>query len=270
MDLSDITPIVLTYDEEANIGRSLAALDWAERIVVLDSGSTDRTEEICRNNPRVAWFQRPFDSHSEQWNAALGLAKTSWVLTLDADYIVTPQLLSELRFMESSPGVDGFRIPFVFYLHGKPIRASLLPPRIALFRVEQGRYVQDGHTQDLVLQGVCESLSAPLIHDDRKAFSRWWSAQKKYARLEADKLASASWQELPIQDRLRYCIVIAPVIIGPSVLLWKGAWLDGRAGLSYTWQRTLAEGALSAELLTRLWAPVRHLWARQTRPASSK
>ena len=67
----NITPVILTYNEEPNIGPTLASLEWASRVVVVDSGSTDRTAEIARSFPNAAWYVRSFDSHRAQWSYAI-------------------------------------------------------------------------------------------------------------------------------------------------------------------------------------------------------
>ena len=69
--LEDITPVILTFNEEANIGRTLERLNWARDIVVVDSFSTDATVSIASRNNRVRVFQRVFDSHALQWNFAI-------------------------------------------------------------------------------------------------------------------------------------------------------------------------------------------------------
>src|SRR4051812_32909684 len=92
----EITPVILTFNETANIRRVLEHLTWARRIVVVDSGSTDDTLAIARSFPNVAVFERPFDSHANQWNYALSLSETDWCLSLDADYVVSPALASEI------------------------------------------------------------------------------------------------------------------------------------------------------------------------------
>jgi glycosyltransferase involved in cell wall biosynthesis len=81
-----ITPLVLTYNEAPNIGRVLDRLAWAGRVVVVDSYSDDATEMIAKTYPNVAWIQRAFDCHANQWNFGLretGI-DTEWVLALDA------------------------------------------------------------------------------------------------------------------------------------------------------------------------------------------
>ena len=80
-----ITPLVLTLDEAPNLERCLSRLQWAFRVIVLDSGSTDDTVAIARGFPNVDVHVRAFDSHTEQWNAGIDLVQSPWVLSLDAD-----------------------------------------------------------------------------------------------------------------------------------------------------------------------------------------
>ena len=148
--LHDITPMILTFNEEANIGRTLAKLTWAKRVLVIDSGSTDQTLELAKSaHPNVRVLQREFDSHTQQWNFGLDQITTEWVLTLDADYEVSPQLAAEIVPLEPTPDRVGFWSEFEYRIFGHPLRGSSYPPRIVLFRVSQARYVDDGHTQTL-------------------------------------------------------------------------------------------------------------------------
>ena len=77
--LSQVTPLILTFNEEANISRTLAGLSWAQRILVIDSGSTDRTLELLAAVPQVEVIHRPFDSFAEQCNFGLSLIHTPWI-----------------------------------------------------------------------------------------------------------------------------------------------------------------------------------------------
>jgi glycosyltransferase involved in cell wall biosynthesis len=250
MKLPDITPLILTWNEEANIGRVLEKLSWATSVVVLDSGSTDSTEKISRSHANVRWHRRAFDSHSGQWNAGLALIPTPWVLSLDADYLISRELVEEIAALPAEPEAAGFRIPFIYQIRGQSLRQSLLPPRIALFRKNRGFYLQDGHTQDLLLEGSCGTLLNPIFHDDRKPFARWWASQEKYADLEVGKLLDTPWEKLRIQDRLRKMIFPAPLAVLFFTLIFRCAILDGKAGWIYAGQRFLAETLLAFKLLT--------------------
>src|SRR5436309_13356806 len=85
--VSLVTPLILTYNEEPNIKRTLESLLWAERVVVLDSGSTDGTKSIARLFPNVSWYVRPFDYHCAQRKHGIHYTDiaTDFVLALDAD-----------------------------------------------------------------------------------------------------------------------------------------------------------------------------------------
>src|SRR5262245_10581652 len=87
--LEHTTPVILTFNEEANIARTLERLFWADDIVVVDSFSTDATGEIARRFPQVRFFQHTFKSHASQWNFATRETgvMSEWILSLDADYV---------------------------------------------------------------------------------------------------------------------------------------------------------------------------------------
>src|SRR5689334_1363822 len=95
---SQITPLILTFNEAPNIGRTLEKLSWAREILLIDSGSTDETLEITRSaHPRVRVVTRPFDTFAGQCNFGLGQITTEWVLSMDADYVLTPELVAEIQ-----------------------------------------------------------------------------------------------------------------------------------------------------------------------------
>ena len=163
--LEQITPLILTFNEAPNIERTLNQLTWAERIIVIDSFSTDETLEILSRFSNVEVFQRPFDTHANQWNYGLEKSNADWVLSLDADYIVSDALKKELDSLSLDEIISGYFIPFQYYVLGKPLRSSILPPRQALFRRELSSYVDDGHTQLLVGEGLSDRLTQPIILD---------------------------------------------------------------------------------------------------------
>lgn len=250
MNLREITPLILTFNEAPNIERTLAALAWAREVVVMDSGSADETRALLARNPRVRVVERPFTSHAEQWNAILretGVA-TPWVLALDADYRLSDELVAEIAALEVADDVDGCRASFVYVVDGKPLRGSLYPPSVILFRRERAQYVQDGHTQRLRIAGRIVDLRNPVYHDDRKPFSHWRQAQKRYMALEARKLRSTRMGEMSLPDMARRCL-LGPVLVLPYCLLVRGLALDGVAGLKYTFQRFYAEVELARALL---------------------
>lgn len=251
MDLTLITPLILTFNEEPNIGRVLAKLAWAKKVVVLDSGSTDKTIEIIQSFANTEIHTRKFDSHAVQWNYGLkecGI-ESEWMLGMDADYVLTDELIEEISNLQITDDINGYFISFRYAVLGKVLRGALYPPLALLYRRATGEYFQDGHAHRLVPNGKYSSLSGKIIHDDRKALSRWLPTQLRYARLEADLLKATPVTELTVQDRIRRWKIIAPWLVPMYYLIWQGGWKDGWPGLYYALQRVIAESLLSLALI---------------------
>lgn len=249
MDTSQITPLIIVFNEAPNIECTLKMLAWAKEIVIVDSGSTDATLEIVQKYPQARVVTRAFDTFARQCNFGLEQVRTEWVLSLDADYVLTDEWVEEMSALEISPNAAGFTAEFVYCMHGSPLRASLYPPRTVLYRRAMASYRDDGHGHRVAIVGECRKLTAKILHDDRKPLSRWFAAQIKYAEAEAVKLAQALPQELNLADRIRRWIWCAPLLVLVYTLVVKRLILDGRAGLHYAFQRTLAELLLSLCLL---------------------
>lgn len=252
--LDQITPVLLTFNEEANLPRTLAALAWAREIVVVDSGSTDGTLALLSADRRVRLFRRTFDSHAAQWNYAIAetAIATPWVLALDADYVLSDGLVRELERLQPATATIGYRARFDYYIGGRRLWGSLYPPVTVLFRRGRARYVQDGHTQRLQVEGAVQHLRNPIAHDDRKSFAHWRASQRRYCRLEAEKLLRTPWRELGWPDRVRRLVVVAPAAVLLYCLFVRGSILQVPAGWRYAFQRTWSETVLSLELLKRM------------------
>ena len=249
MLLPSITPLILTFNEAPNLRRTLERLAWAKEIVVLDSFSTDETLDIVRSFPQARVVQRAFDSFASQCNFGLQQIKTEWVLSLDADYVLSEELVRELHGFKPNGDIVGFSACFQYWICGHPLQASLYPPRVVLYRKDRACYHNDGHGHPVQIDGPTQSLDGLIYHDDRKPISRWLWAQHNYAALEVQKFLSAPPGSLRAQDRLRLWILPAPFVVLFYTLIIKRALLDGRAGWHYAFQRLTAELILSMHLL---------------------
>ncbi|MEH2195620.1 MAG: glycosyltransferase family 2 protein [Nostoc sp.] len=239
--LDKITPLILTYNEAPNIKRTLDKLTWPNQIVIIDSYSSDETLEIIKSYPQVKLFQRKFDTHATQWNYGLSLINSEWVLSLDADYIVSEKLTEEINELTQDSTIDGYFARFKYCVFGKPLKGTILPPRQILFKRNKSIYIDDGHTELLEVKGKSAMLSGYIYHDDRKPFSRWLWAQERYMVLEVKKLLNTPMSELSWGDRIRKQKLLAPLIILFYCLILKGGILDGWYGWYYAFQRVLAE-----------------------------
>lgn len=244
-----ITPLVLTYNEAPNIARTLASLQWARRVVVLDSVSTDATRDLAGGFPNVSWHTRPFDHHAAQWRFGIhetGI-DTPYVLALDADHQVPAAFVAEVESRFLSGAYEGGMAGFEYRFYGHALRDSLYPPKIVLFRRDRVVVTQPGHTQEMSVPGLVYRFAASLIHDDRKPVDRFVSSQMNYAHLEAQRLTEGRGTRLI--DRLRVAGLSAPVL-GLYAYVRAGGPFRGAAAVRYAYERATFECLLALRVST--------------------
>lgn len=247
--LSEVTPLILTFNEAPNLRRTLSRLAWAKEILVLDSFSRDGTLDIARSFPQARVVQREFKSFADQCNYGVQLIHSEWVLSMDADYLLSDAVIMELNRLCPSSDISGYRVGFQYIICGHPLRASLYPPRIVLYRKSRAYYEDDGHGHRVRIDGKILELDGLIAHDDRKPLERWLKEQNKYAWLEAKKLLGTSNRKLAWVDRLRKKSIFAPWLVCLYVLFRKGLILDGWPGIYYSFQRTYAELLLALRIM---------------------
>jgi glycosyltransferase involved in cell wall biosynthesis len=246
--LNQITPVLLTYNEEQNIGRTLSQLVWARDIVVVDSGSTDNTVTIVREFPQVRLFTRRFDTHANQWRYATketGIV-TEWILRLDADYHLSDVLIAQLTRLEPDTRVNAYRIGFDYAIFSHELISSLYPPSPVLLRKGQFAVSDRGHTEAWDVKGPIASLTARIMHDDWKRTDQWLTAQIRYMQRELERLSTGA---SGLVRWLRLRPPLMPIAVFIYCLLGKGLLFNGRAGIFYALQRLVAEAVLSLMVL---------------------
>jgi glycosyltransferase involved in cell wall biosynthesis len=244
-----ITPLIITYNEAPNIARTLGKLSWAKRIVVIDSGSTDETLDMLRSFPQVDVIEHPFSDFAGQCNFGLTQVATPWVLSLDADYELSDELVEELAGLRTPDGIAGYRVRFIYRIHGRALRGALYPPRIVLYRKDKARYRNEGHGHRVAIAGEILPLAGVIYHDDRKPLARWFDSQQRYARAEARYLIETPTAKLTRSDRIRRLGWLAPIGVLFYTLFVKGCILDGWPGWYYALQRLCAETLIALEIL---------------------
>jgi glycosyltransferase involved in cell wall biosynthesis len=258
-----ITAVVLTFNEELNLESCLQSLaGWAERVIIVDSGSTDRTLEIARCFGAVI-IGHPFESHSKQWTWALQQLPPSadWVLALDADQTVTSELQYELTFIfgeryQALSSVEGIYIKRRQVFRGKWIRHGGYYPKYLLKLFRKRACVFDD--LDLVdhhfyVKGATVNLENDIIEHNRKEddITFWTEKHTRYASrlaLESQRrrreLARApvtpAWFGSPDQRVLRMKVLWArlPLYLRPALYfvyryIFRLGFLDGKQGFIF-------------------------------------
>jgi glycosyltransferase involved in cell wall biosynthesis len=163
-----LSVIVITKNAEAVIGRCLQSVQWADEIVVVDSGSTDRTGAICRETGAKVHDVRDWPGYGPQKNRALDRATGAWVFALDADEWMTPELRMEIEHALRDPGDKAaFSIPRRSSFCGRLMQHSGWWPDhvVRLFRRGSARFSEDRVHERLIVNGATGRLTQPIMHE---------------------------------------------------------------------------------------------------------
>jgi len=223
-------------------------LRWANRVVVLDSGSNDGTEAIAKSYPNIDWHVRQFDCHRAQWEYAFRNTniEAGFVLALDADMSVPHDFVDELNDVFLRGNYIGGITPFEYRIMSRSLRGSVYPPQLRVFRADHVKITQPGHTQEISITGPLYRFKTRLIHDDRKPLDRWVASQLSYAALEAERIRAR--QSYRFRDRLRE-LGLMPVIAGVLAYIRAGGPLTGTAAVRYAHERAAYESLLAIRLM---------------------
>lgn len=185
--MTKLTAIVLSYNESEHIQDCVKSLDFADDCLVFDSFSTDNTVDLARQVGANA-IRHQFTDYASQRNAALAqvTGKTDWVLFVDADERVSPELAEEIRRAIMSREYAGYRIPRYNYIFGKLTKGSGWYPdyQTRLLKVGKARYENPVH-EVVVLDGDLGTLKEHFIHHNYKDIAHFVEKQRKYTRYDA-------------------------------------------------------------------------------------
>ncbi len=222
-----ISALIITKDEERQIADCLASLVFADEIVVVDSGSSDRTEEICRRDPRVRWFVEPWKGFGPQKNSALEKARNGWVFSIDADERVTPELSAEIASLDlAAAREDGFRVPRRSFFGNRWVRHGGWYPdyTIRLWRRAAGRFVERSVHEVVRLQGTVGTLRGDLLHFTYRDTDDFLARMNRYSTLGATELRKEG-----VRCTLADLVFRPPFTFFKMFVLRRG-FLDGALG----------------------------------------
>lgn len=223
-----ISATIITLNEEKNIGACLASLGFVDEIIVVDSGSTDRTEAICASNPLVRFFRQVWLGYGPQKNFALSLASHEWVLSIDADEIVPSDLADEIcASIKTDDGCAGFYLKRKNMYKNQWIRHGGWWPDIILrlFQKDKGHFSNRRVHESVEVDGLTRSLQAALEHYSYKGPEDFILKMHSYAMAGACQMQD----EGKTGGAVRAVIRAGAAFIKGYIL--KRGFLDGRAGL---------------------------------------
>jgi glycosyltransferase involved in cell wall biosynthesis len=222
-----LTALIPTYNEEDNIRECLESVKWADEILIIDSFSTDRTLDICREyTDRIV--QHEYVNSAAQKNWAIPQASHRWVMIVDSDERVSDRLRSSIeKALENPGGCDGFSVKRESFFLGKPIRHGGWEREyvLRLFNKERGRYQDKEVHACIEVEGKEGYLDGPLYHYTYVSLDQYFEKFHRYTRWAAGDLRSgdqrASWINLALRPWIRFL----------KMYLVRLGFLDGKHGL---------------------------------------
>jgi glycosyltransferase involved in cell wall biosynthesis len=221
---------IITLNEEANIRRTLESVTWADEIVVVDSGSTDRTMAICREFTDNVMHQ-DWLGFARQKNLAIDRTSGDWVLSLDADEPVEPALAAEIKsLMERSDACDGYRIPRRTFFLGREIRHGGWYPdhNLRLFKRGKGRFEERAVHEAINVDGTIGTTRHALLHYAYPDLASYMASIDRYSTLAVAVMAEtgispskAGWPNL----------LLRPLFTFLYKYIFRLGFLDGKHGL---------------------------------------
>ncbi len=217
---------VIARNEEARLRACLESAAWADEIVVVDAESTDGTVAIAREfTDRV--HVRPWPGFVAQKNFAIERASGDWILSLDADEQVTPELRGRIaRLLAEDGPADGYAVPRRNVFWGRWVRHGGLYPdfQLRLFRRRAGRFAGEGVHESVQVPGRVDRLTEPLLHQSYRGIEDFVARSNRYSSLAAE-----DWIRSGRRVRLGH-LILRPLGRFLSMYIIRLGFLDGWRG----------------------------------------
>ena len=231
--MPQLSVAIVTLNEEETLARTLASVAWAEEIIVVDSGSTDRTAEIARSfGARV--IEREWPGFAAQKNFAIAQCTGTWVLSLDADEELTPELQQEIKtLLGANPQLDAYYLKRRNYFLGRWIKHGGFYPdaKLRLFRRTDGTpmFGERAVHETIAFDGKTGTLNFDLLHHSYPTLASYIEHMNRYSSLGAEILVtggrtSRSWIAFMVN------VFYAPQIMFQKNYVFRLGFLDGREG----------------------------------------
>jgi glycosyltransferase involved in cell wall biosynthesis len=227
-----LSVVLITLNEAANLPRTLKSVNWAQEIVVVDSGSTDSTLEIARKaGARV--FEESWKGFAAQKNSAIAHAVGDWVLSLDADEEVSAELAREIQeLLGGEPPFIAYRIPRLNHFLGRPLRhGGYWPdPKLRLFRRGSAQFAERPIHETMEATGPVGALRSPLLHHCYPTLEEYLEHMNRYSSAAAQMLVDSGSAPRSLPSLL-WNAMLNPAATFVYNYVCRLGFLDGREGL---------------------------------------
>jgi glycosyltransferase involved in cell wall biosynthesis len=230
-----ISATIVTLNEERNVARAIRSLSFADEIVVVDSGSTDRTREIA-SGLGAKVIEETWRGYAAQKNYAASCAAHEWILSIDADESVTDKLAQEIQEVKKNgPHADGYAFPRLAQYLGRWIRHSGWYPdrKVRLYHRARAHWVGDYVHESIRVNGTTGQLQGDLLHYTCDSLSQHLRTMDRYTTLAAEEIRArggeVTWRRLALDPWWTFA----------RTYFWQRGFLDGPEGLAIAWTAAL-------------------------------
>lgn len=197
-----ISTIIITKNAATYLKQCLDSVRWTDEIIVLDCGSDDETVDICKEyGEKLKLYQTDWPGFGKQKNRALALASGEWILSLDADEVVTPELQREIiDILHKNKQIAAYKIPRLTYCFGKPIKYCFGHNKdkpIRLLKKNCGRFSDDIVHEKIIVNGEVGNLCQQIQHFSFSSIGNIINKMHSYSTLSATKLYQKQYKTTP-------------------------------------------------------------------------
>lgn len=222
--MKPVSAVIITFNEEKNITSCIESLQWCDEIIVVDSHSTDNTVEIAQSLGATV-ILHTFEGYGKQKQFAIEHATHNWVLSIDADEIVTKELASEIQ--NSSLDVNvGYTIPRIEYFQGKRLRFNKGSGErfLRFFNKDKGHFTDSSVHEYVKISGSCGSLKQALLHNSYYNLRQYFDKFNNYTTLQAEEYYKRGKRTNAITIMIRFPLALL------ETLFFRAYLLDGYRG----------------------------------------
>jgi len=226
-----LSTVLITKNEESNIKKCIDCLiDWVDEIIVFDSGSTDRTTAILEGygSAKIRISQVEWQGFAKTKNLGIETATGDWILSVDADEFITPELKTEILDCIKAPTHHGYLIPRLLFFCERPVRYGGVYPdyQMRLFRKDAGRFEDTPVHESVKILSKPGKLKNHMLHYSYSSMFDYWDRLNRYTELDAQKKYQQG------KKFNFYRVFVLPLELFKRLFLRLGI-LDGFPGIFY-------------------------------------